>query len=99
MKIPKHLQNPRPRFEDKKLEKKYSPMIPMDSTEEKKKWTLKEVNKSLKINVKGYGDAIAVAALYKKLYGDFPKIGLSGAQAGMADVLVKKLPNGSNSLK
>jgi hypothetical protein len=58
-----------------------------------KKWTLEELNKSLKINVQGYGDAIAVAALYKKLYGQFPKIGLSGAQAGMADVIVKKLPD------
>lgn len=56
------------------------------------KWTLKQLDKSLKINVKGYGDAIAVAALYKKLYGVFPKIGLSGAQAGMADSLLKLLP-------
>ena len=58
----------------------------------KKKWTLNQVNESLKINVQGYGDAIAVAALYKKLYGEFPKIGLSGAQAGYADLLVKVLP-------
>ena len=60
-----------------------------------KKWTIKELDKSLNINVKSYGDAIAVAALYKKIYGTFPDIGLSGAQAEMADSLVKKLPNGS----
>ncbi len=58
-----------------------------------KKWTFDDLNKSLKENVKGYGDAIAVAALYKKLYGEFPHIGLSGAQAEMADSLVNKLPN------
>lgn len=57
-----------------------------------KKWTLKTVQETLKINVKGYGDAIAVAALYKRLYGKFPEIGLSGAQAGMAEAVFKKLP-------
>lgn len=58
-----------------------------------KKWTLEDVDKSLKINVKDYGSAIAVAGLYKKLYGVFPKIGLSGAQAEMADQLVEVLPD------
>ena len=57
------------------------------------KWTLKTVDKTLRINVKDYGSAIAVAALYKKLYGVFPKIGLSGCQAEYADALRKKLPN------
>jgi hypothetical protein len=60
--------------------------------EEKKKWTQTEVEATLKINVKDYGSAIAVAALYKKLYGKFPDIGLSGAQAGMADGLLDVLP-------
>ena len=59
----------------------------------KKKWTLEQVDESLRINVKDYGSAIAVAGLYKKLYGVFPKIGLSGAQAGYADALVKVLPD------
>ena len=61
--------------------------------EKKKKWSFKELNFSLRINVKDYGSAIAVAALYKKLYGKFPELGLSGAQAGMADLLVDKLPD------
>jgi len=56
------------------------------------KWTTEEVVESLKINVKDYGSAIAVAGLYKKLYGEFPKIGLSGAQASYADLLCEKLP-------
>jgi hypothetical protein len=58
-----------------------------------KKWTMEELNKSLKINVKDYGSAIAVAAMFKKVYGEFPKIGLSGAQAEMADQLVKVMPD------
>lgn len=57
-----------------------------------KPWTLKTVDKTLRVNVTDYGSAIAVAALYKKIYGRFPDIGLSGAQAGMADALVRKLP-------
>jgi hypothetical protein len=57
-----------------------------------KKWTLNQVNKSLKINVQDYGSAIAVAALYKKLYGKFPEIGLSGCQAEYAERLLQKLP-------
>jgi hypothetical protein len=61
------------------------------------KWTFEKLNKSLKINVKDYGSAIAVAALYKKLYGKFPEIGLSGAQAGMADALLEKLPDSIKS--
>jgi hypothetical protein len=61
-----------------------------------RKWSFDEVNKSLKINVKGYGEAIAVAALYKKLYGVFPKIGLSGNQAGMAEAVLKRLPDKVN---
>ena len=50
------------------------------------------MDESLKINVKDYGSAIAVAALFKKMYGRFPKIGLSGAQAEMADELIKVMP-------
>lgn len=58
-----------------------------------KKWTLKQIDESLRINVKDYGSAIVVAGLYKKLYGKFPEIGLSGAQAEFADALVKVLPD------
>jgi hypothetical protein len=58
-----------------------------------KKWTLKEVTTSLQTNVHGYGEAIAVAGLYKKLYGEFPDIGLTGAQAEIADRFLDKLPD------
>lgn len=65
----------------------------MKKTIKEKQWTLEELDKSLKINVKDYGSTIAVAGLYKKLYGRFPHIGLSGAQAEMADRLIRVLPD------
>ena len=62
-----------------------------------KKWTKEEVAEHLKINLTekagSYSAAVVVAALYKKLYGEFPRIGLSGAQAGCADGVVKVLPD------
>lgn len=39
-----------------------------------------------------YSAAVVVAMLYKRLYGEFPKIGLSGAQAEFADSMLKRLP-------
>lgn len=60
------------------------------------RWTKEEVAEHLKINLTekagSYSAAVVVAALYKKLYGNFPKIGLSGAQAGCADSIIPKLP-------
>jgi hypothetical protein len=58
-----------------------------------KKWTLAKLNEALKINVKDYGGAIAVAALFKKMYGKLPVIGLSGVQAEYADAICDKLPD------
>ena len=57
-----------------------------------KKWTLEELQTHLKTNCADYGSAVVVAALYKKLYGEYPKIGLSGYQASCVDALVKKIP-------
>ena len=57
-----------------------------------KKWTERELWKHIKLNVEDYGAAIVVAALYKRLYGSFPKIGLSGAQAECADSIIAQLP-------
>jgi len=58
-----------------------------------KKWTKKELEKHISINIKDeYSSAIVVSALYKKLYGDYPKIGLSGFQANGADIIIKNLP-------
>lgn len=61
-------------------------------TYENETWTEQEVAESIKLNVKDYGAAVTVAGLYMKLYGCFPKIGLSGAQADMAQSFADKLP-------
>lgn len=61
-----------------------------------RRWSEKQFEKTLRINVKDYASVIAVAALYKKLYGKFPKIGLSGCQAEMADAILKGLPKSKN---
>jgi hypothetical protein len=61
---------------------------------ESKKWTHKEVEKHIIANLDcSYGAAIVVAALYKKLYGLHPKIGLSGFQGEAVEVVLKVLPN------
>ena len=57
-----------------------------------KKWTHKQMDEILKINVKGYSEVIAVAALYKKLYGKFPAIGLSGCQVEYINKIVEVQP-------
>ena len=63
--------------------------------EKKKKWTLEEVETHIKTNM-DYGSAIVIAALFKKLYGHFPKIGLSGFQGEAANVVINKLPGREN---
>lgn len=39
-----------------------------------------------------YGSAVIIGALYFKIYGEYPKIGLSGFQASAIDSLVPLLP-------
>jgi hypothetical protein len=56
------------------------------------KWTIEEVEEHIKVNVKDYGAAVVVGALFAKIYGDYPKIGLSGFQAQAIDTILKKLP-------
>lgn len=59
------------------------------------KWTEEQVEAHIKANVgKEYGAAIVCAALFKKIYGRFPKIGLSGYQASAAESLIDVLPDG-----
>jgi len=58
-----------------------------------KKWTKKEIETHIKKNVKDYSACVVVAGLYKKIYGEFPKIGLSGFQGEGADFIVTKLPD------
>ena len=57
-----------------------------------KKWTLEKVDVALNKNKGDYGSMITIAALYRKLYGKYPKIGLSGGQAEYADEIWAKLP-------
>jgi hypothetical protein len=59
------------------------------------KWTQDQIEAHLKVNIKdSYGGAIVCAALFKKLYGCFPKIGLSGYQAEAAESIIEVLPDG-----
>jgi hypothetical protein len=57
-----------------------------------KKWTIKDIEENIKTNVTDYGSMVVVAFLFKKLYGRFPKCGMSGAQAEFADGVVKRMP-------
>lgn len=57
-----------------------------------KKWTKTEVENHIKLNTTDYGAAVVIAGIYKKLYGELPKIGLSGAQAEFADSVCDMLP-------
>lgn len=58
-----------------------------------RKWSIKQLETHIGKNIKVYGAAVVVAALFKKLYGVFPKgIGLSGAQAEFADSIIPRLP-------
>jgi hypothetical protein len=56
-------------------------------------WTKEEIETHIKANVTDYGAAIVVAALFKKLYGVYPKIGLSGFQGEAVESVVKVLPH------
>lgn len=56
------------------------------------KWTLKELQEHTKVNVKDYSAAVVIAGLYHKLYGECPKIGLSGHQGGGAEFISSAIP-------
>lgn len=59
-----------------------------------KKLTKKQLDKHIKQNSKEtYSMAVELSALYLKLYGELPRIGLSGAQAEMASNFAFRLPN------
>ena len=69
------------------------------------KWSKEELQEHIRVNVwsvdkateeiHGYGAAIVAAALYEKLYGERPRIGLSGYQAGAVDSLIEAMPDTS----
>lgn len=64
-----------------------------DKQQKEKAIKLEEVEKNLKINKGDYNSMVSIAALFKKLYGKFPKIGMSGHQAECADSLLSELPD------
>ena len=58
-----------------------------------KKWTKEELVDHLNRNKNNvYSMAIPLAALYKRIYGELPKIGLSGYQAEAVECVLKNLP-------
>ena len=58
-----------------------------------KKWTKEQLQQHLRKNVQDYSSMVVVAVLYKKIYGEYPKFGMSGQQAEFADSVVDLLPN------
>ncbi len=48
---------------------------------------------NIKENMGDYSSMVTIAALFKKLYGEWPKIGLSGQQAEFAQTVVDRLPD------
>lgn len=61
-------------------------------------WSKEEIEQHIKVNTTDsagtYSAVIVIAGLYKKLYGEFPKVGMSGAQAECAEIVYKNLPDG-----
>jgi len=60
----------------------------------KERWTIKQLSNHIKLNSSNtYSMAVVLDAMYLLLYGDHAKgIGLSGAQAEFAELIVRKLP-------
>ena len=57
-----------------------------------KKWTKEQLQQNIRDNF-DYGATMITAALYKKLYGEFPKVGMSGQQAEFAQSVYDRLPS------
>ena len=64
---------------------------PKKGMEDIKKWTQEELQKNIRTNFY-YGATVITAALYKKLYGEFPKCGMSGQQVEFAKHIFEHLP-------
>ena len=54
---------------------------------------LDKIEDKLRKNKGDYNSMISIAALFKKIYGKFPKIGMSGQQAEFANQLLSELPD------
>jgi hypothetical protein len=57
------------------------------------KLTKEKLHDHIRLNLNGgYNAMVIAAALYKKIYGEFPKIGMSGQQGEFANELLNSLP-------
>jgi len=59
-----------------------------------KKWKHKELDGYIRYNNPDNNAMIIISALYKRIYGKLPKIGLSGQQIDCIEVLCNVLPKG-----
>ncbi len=55
--------------------------------------TEEEFQKHLKLNCGDYGSMVSIAILYHRLYGYYPKIGMSGQQGEFAESMKNVLPS------
>lgn len=58
----------------------------------KEKWTKEQLQEHIKEQTSHYSLTVVVAMLYKKLYGEYPKIGMSGTQRDFAESCKDVLP-------
>ena len=69
----------------------------------KRKWSMIQLQSHIKKNTTEkagtYSAAVVIAALHRKLYGELPRIGLSGAQAEFAESIKDRLPEPNPNAK
>ena len=56
------------------------------------KMTMKQLEDHIRENKPDYNAMVIIAALHKRIYGAFPKIGMSGQQAECVDELEAVMP-------
>ena len=56
------------------------------------KLTPEEFQEHLKLNCGDYNSMVSIAILYKRVYGEYPKIGMSGMQRDFADSMENNIP-------
>jgi len=56
------------------------------------KMTMKQLEDHIRENKPDYNAMVIIAALHKRIYGAFPKIGMSGQQGDYADELEAAMP-------
>ena len=61
------------------------------------KWDKSQIENHIQVNTTdeagGYSSVVVIAGFFKKLYGELPKVRLSGTQAECADLVCSKLPD------